>query len=74
MHQERMIHKPFSQSPILKNLYERNLPGRGNMHTPNVGFMNRISKGDFGNYHKANLRLIMGFNEKSYWIIDGGSS
>lgn len=45
-HQDAMNHLPFSQSP-LAFLYDRKFDGFGNMHTPNVGKMNKVEFGNF---------------------------
>lgn len=69
-----MQHRPFGFSAVLARLYSRKVPGRGNIHTVNVGKMNRISQGMFETNHRANIRTIMSFHEDSFVITDGGSS
>jgi hypothetical protein len=68
-----MHHMPFSQSP-LSFLYDRAFPGYGNMHTVNVGKMNKVEFGNFETSHRANYRVVHSFAGDSYWIIDSGSS
>lgn len=68
-----MHHMPFSQSP-LNFLYDRTFPGYGNMHTVNVGKMNKVEFANFETSHRANYRAILSFAGESYWIIDSGSS
>jgi hypothetical protein len=41
-----MHHLPFSSSP-LGFLYDRTYEGSGNLHTVNVGKMNKVEFGDF---------------------------
>lgn len=64
---------PFSQSP-LNFLYDRTFPGYGNMHTVNVGKMNKVEFANFETSHRANYRVVHSFAGDSYWIIDSGSS
>lgn len=72
-HKDVMHHMPFSQSP-LNFLYDRTFPGYGNMHTVNVGKMNKVEFANFETSHRANYRAILSFAGESYWIIDSGSS
>jgi hypothetical protein len=45
-HQDAMHHLPFTQSP-LRFLYDRSFDGFGNMHTVNVGKMNKVEFANF---------------------------
>lgn len=45
-HQDAMHHLPFTKSP-LNFLYDRAFDGFGNMHTVNVGKMNKVGLGNF---------------------------
>lgn len=45
-HQDAMHHLPFTKSP-LHFLYDRSFDGSGNMHTVNVGKMNKVGLGNF---------------------------
>lgn len=72
-HQDAMHHLPFSNSS-LGFLYDRAFEGFGNMHTVNVGKMNKVEFGNFETSHRANYRAVYSFAEDSYWIIDSGIS
>jgi hypothetical protein len=72
-HKDVMHHLPLSSSP-LGFLYDRSFEGYGNIHTVNVGKMNKVGLGDFETSHRANYRAIYSFAEQSFWIIDSGSS
>ena len=74
MHKDLMIHRPFSQSDLLKGFFEGVNPGWGNWHTPNVAKMNRFHSRDFTTNHRANIRTIISYFEDSEWIVDGGTS
>ncbi len=68
-----MHHIPFGNT-ALKLFYDREFDGFGNMHTVNVGKMNKVEMGNFETSHRANYRAIYSFEGKSLWIIDSGSS
>lgn len=55
-----MHHLPFSNSP-LKFLYDREYRGSGNIHTVNVGKMDKVGLGNFETSHRANYRAIYSF-------------
>ena len=57
-HDDVIVHRPFSNSDVLKTFYEKRFPARGNINTINVAKMNKISYGDFNVYHRANIRQI----------------
>ena len=73
IHQDAMHHLPFSNSSI-GFLYDRSSDGSGNMHTVNVGKMNKVEFGNFETSHRANYRAVYSFVGDSYWIIDSGIS
>jgi hypothetical protein len=45
-HKDVMHHLPFTNSP-LSFLYDRTFEGYGNLHTVNVGKMNKVELGNF---------------------------
>jgi hypothetical protein len=55
-----MHHMPFSASP-LGFLYDRSFAGYGNLHTVNVGKMNKVEFANFETSHRANYRAIFSF-------------
>ena len=69
-----IVHRPYGQVPILKNIYEKINPGWGNWNTPNVAKMNKYHSEDYATYHRANIRTIVSYYEESEWIIDTGIS
>lgn len=60
-----MKHRPFSESKILKGLFERYRDGFGNMHTPNVAVMSKLEEKDYRTDHRANIRTIISYHEGS---------
>ena len=69
-----MKHRPFSESDLLKGLFEKYRDGFGTMNTPNVAVMSKFDEKDYRADHRANIRVIMSYHEGSEWIIDGGTS
>ena len=69
-----MVHRPFSNSPLIKSWFEYETAGFGNQNTPNVAAMYRFHDKDYRTNHRANIRLIMSHHEDSEWIVDGGTS
>jgi acyl-homoserine lactone acylase PvdQ len=75
-HHDTNRHLPFRNSALLSRFYDRESPGFGNFHTPNVGKMEKLEFGNFDTTHRANIRLLFGFGEGfvDEWIVDGGAS
>ena len=57
LHKNRYLHVPFSLVPILREIYERVLPGPGNINTINCGVPNYKAK-SFDSYHGPNFRMV----------------
>lgn len=64
----------LAQNKILSYLYSRSFEGRGNMHTVNVGKMDKASFGNYEVNHRAGLRAIFSYEGPNYWVTESGQS
>ena len=76
IHHDTNRHLPFRTHNLLSRIFDREAPGFGNFHTPNVGKMDKLEFGNFDTTHHANLRILYGYGKDfvDEWIVDGGAS
>ena len=53
----RFLHIPFSEVPILREIFEKRTPGPGNANTINCG-VPKYKARSFENYHGPNFRIV----------------
>ena len=53
----RFLHLPFSEVPLLREIFERRAPGPGNINTINCG-VPKYKDHSFESYHGPNFRIV----------------
>ncbi len=76
-HEARSLHRPFSNVPVLRSLFEIHVPSAGDTYTVNVGRFNSGNEAaPFANVHAAALRAVydMANPDHSLFMISTGQS